>query len=88
VLLHVRTVEQVTWRGLVDYRAEFKRKNVFDLPQCMLHTKVTGNTEMGSRSGCPAVLSLDQQRELVECAVNRASPGIRFGKRSFLQYAK
>jgi len=45
-------------------------------------------TEMGSRSVRPTVLSLDQERKLVDCAGNRASLGTGCGKRPFLKYAK
>jgi len=61
---------------------------IYRVPRCTLHTRVTGKTEIGARSGRPTKLSLDQEKKLVDYAGNRASLGIGFGKRPFLKYAQ
>jgi len=44
---------------------------------------------MGARPAPPPTrLSFEQERKLVDYADNRAAPGIGFGKRPFLQYAR
>ena len=65
-----------------------KASSVFGVPRCTLHTRITGKTKMGATSGRPTVLSLDHERKLIDYAGNRASLGIGFGKKSFMQYAK
>jgi len=65
-----------------------KACSVFKIPRCTLHTRVTGKTEMGARSGRPTRLAFEHEKRLVDYAGNRASLGIGFGRRPFLQYAK
>ena len=57
-------------------------------PKPTFHTRVTGKTEMGARSGRPTALSFEHEKRLADYAGNRASLGTGFSRRPFLQYAK
>lgn len=59
----------------------------FDVPRCTLQVRLSGKTEVGAKPGHPTVMSLEQEEKVVDYACNRASMGIGFGRKQFLQYA-
>jgi len=59
----------------------------FNVPRCTLQMRMCGKTDMGARPGHPTALTLEQEEKVVDYACNRASMGVGFGRKQFLQYA-
>ena len=59
----------------------------YQVPRATLQKMLNGKTSIGVKPGKKPLLRPELEKKLVDYAANRASLGIGFGKRQFLEYA-
>lgn len=69
------------------HMSQWEACKTFGVPRTTLRDRLSGKVELGAKPGHPTLLSLEQETKVVDYACNRASLGIGFGCRQFLNYA-